>query len=79
MCLKAHGTFGKPVKAARFVSPSVSAYTAAKNGMVGLTKTAAVEYAEQGVRVNSVGPAFIHTPMISGVGLGPSDWPAWPA
>ena len=41
------------------------AYTAAKHGVVGLTKTAAVEYAAQGVRINSVGPAFIHTPMIS--------------
>lgn len=43
------------------------AYTAAKHGVVGLTKTAAVEYATQGVRVNSVGPAFIHTPMIAGL------------
>lgn len=41
------------------------AYTAAKHGVVGLTKTAAVEYAAQGVRINSVGPAFIHTPMIA--------------
>lgn len=43
------------------------AYTAAKHGVVGLTKAAAIEYATQGVRVNSVGPAFIHTPMISGL------------
>ena len=41
------------------------AYTAAKHGIVGLTKTAALEYAAQGVRVNAVGPGFIHTPMIS--------------
>jgi NAD(P)-dependent dehydrogenase (short-subunit alcohol dehydrogenase family) len=41
------------------------AYTAAKHGVVGLTKAAAIEYSAQGVRVNSVGPAFIHTPMIS--------------
>lgn len=41
------------------------AYTAAKHGVLGLTKTAAIEYAAQGVRVNAVGPAFIHTPMIS--------------
>ena len=41
------------------------AYTAAKHGVVGLTRTAALEYAEQGIRVNAVGPAFIHTPMIA--------------
>jgi len=40
------------------------AYVAAKHGVLGLTKTAAVEYAPQGVRVNAVGPAFIKTPLI---------------
>jgi NAD(P)-dependent dehydrogenase (short-subunit alcohol dehydrogenase family) len=41
------------------------AYVAAKHGVVGLTKNAAVEYAKQGLRINSVGPAFISTPLIS--------------
>ena len=41
------------------------AYVAAKHGVVGLTKTAAIELAAEGIRVNAVGPAFIETPMIS--------------
>lgn len=42
------------------------AYTSAKHGVLGLTKTAALEYGTQGLRFNAVGPAFIHTPMIAG-------------
>lgn len=41
------------------------AYVSAKHGMVGLTKTAAIEYAARGIRVNSVGPGFIRTPLIA--------------
>ncbi|MDP3607159.1 MAG: SDR family oxidoreductase [Polaromonas sp.] len=43
------------------------AYTAAKHGVLGLTQAAALEYSAHGVRVNAVGPGFIHTPMISGL------------
>lgn len=41
------------------------AYVAAKHGVLGLTKSAAIEYAKQGVRVNSIGPGFIDTPLLS--------------
>lgn len=44
---------------------NASAYVAAKHGVVGLTKTAALEYAKQGIRINAVGPAFIDTPLLS--------------
>ncbi len=43
------------------------AYVAAKHGVVGLTKTAALEYSAKGIRVNSVGPAFIKTPLLEGL------------
>lgn len=44
---------------------TASAYVSAKHGTLGLTKTAAIEYAPQGVRVNAVGPGFIRTPLIA--------------
>ena len=43
------------------------AYTAAKHGVVGLTKNAAAEYGPQGLRINCVGPAYIDTPLLSGL------------
>ena len=41
------------------------AYTAAKHGVVGLTRNAAAEYGPQGLRINCVGPAYIDTPLLA--------------
>jgi NAD(P)-dependent dehydrogenase (short-subunit alcohol dehydrogenase family) len=43
------------------------AYTAAKHGVVGLTKNAAAEYGPRGLRINCVGPAYIETPLLAGI------------
>lgn len=46
-------------------APKLSAYAAAKHAVVGLTKTAAVEYARKGIRVNAVCPFYSPTPMVT--------------
>lgn len=48
------------------------AYAAAKHGVLGLTQAAALEYSAQGVRINAVGPGFIHTPMVAGLEESPA-------
>lgn len=42
-----------------------SAYVASKHALLGLTKTAAMEYAQKSIRINAVGPAFIQTPLLT--------------
>jgi NAD(P)-dependent dehydrogenase (short-subunit alcohol dehydrogenase family) len=45
--------------------PGACGYVAAKHGVVGITKTAAVEFAPLGIRVNAICPAFTETPMVT--------------
>jgi NAD(P)-dependent dehydrogenase (short-subunit alcohol dehydrogenase family) len=46
--------------------PGQSGYIAAKHGVIGLTRTVAVEYGAQGIRVNAICPGTARTPMIAG-------------
>lgn len=46
-------------------TPRLAGYVAGKHGIVGLTQTAAIEYAAKGIRINAVGPGYIETPLLS--------------
>lgn len=49
---------------AQVASPGKSAYISAKHGMIGLTKTAALEGGEQGITANAICPAYVKTPLV---------------
>ena len=46
-------------------TPGSAAYVSAKHGVIGLTEAAALEYAQQKIRINSIGPGYIMTPLLA--------------
>jgi NAD(P)-dependent dehydrogenase (short-subunit alcohol dehydrogenase family) len=66
--MRASGTGGSIVNVASIFAaagaPLAPAYTAAKHGVIGLTRSAALAHAAEGIRINAVGPGFVDTPLL---------------
>ena len=69
-----HARFGRVINIASIVGPRANAgqanYAASKAGLIGFTKTVAVEVARRGVTVNAVAPGYVETQLTDGVGNG---------
>lgn len=68
MVKQGHGSIVNIASAAGIIGwAGHSGYVASKHAVIGLTKTAALEYASRGIRINSVCPAFIYTDLTKGL------------
>ncbi|MEQ4987631.1 SDR family NAD(P)-dependent oxidoreductase [Proteus vulgaris] len=54
----------------------ISAYTAAKHAVLGITRSAALEFADKGIRINAIGPGYVDTPRIQMLSNEVREWMA---